>query len=61
MKEETTMTDETRHEADRQSKNDQHEGGMDRRGFFECMAWMGTGLVWTASGGILSAYRLGPA
>jgi len=61
MKEETTMTDETRHEADRQSKNDQHEGGMDRRGFFECMAWMGTGLVWTASGGILSASRLGPA
>ncbi len=55
------MTDETRHEADRQGTDDQHEGGMDRRGFLECMAWVGTGLVWTASGGILSSSRLGPA
>jgi len=27
----------------------------DRRGFLECMAWAGTGLVWTAAGGVLSS------
>src|SRR5271166_1203765 len=26
--------------------------GIDRRGFLKCMAWAGTGLVWTMSGGI---------
>src|SRR5258706_3620383 len=29
--------------------------GMDRRGFLECMAWAGTGVVWTAAGGVLSS------
>ena len=29
--------------------------GVDRRGFLKCMAWAGTGLVWTAGGGILSS------
>ena len=33
---------------------------MDRRGFLECMAWVGTGVVWTASGGIFSS-RVLPA
>jgi Icc protein len=28
---------------------------MDRRGFLECMAWAGTGVVWTATGGVLSS------
>ncbi|HXZ43798.1 MAG TPA: metallophosphoesterase [archaeon] len=32
--------------------------GVDRRGFLECMAWVGTGLLWTVSGGILSSRRL---
>jgi len=31
---------------------------MNRRGFLECMSWVGTGLVWTASGGILSSRAL---
>ena len=26
--------------------------GVDRRGFLKCMAWAGTGLVWTMYGGI---------
>ena len=26
--------------------------GVDRRGFLECMAWVGTGLLWTISGGV---------
>lgn len=33
---------------------------MNRRGFLECMAWVGTGVVWTATGGILSS-RVLPA
>jgi 3',5'-cyclic-AMP phosphodiesterase len=32
--------------------------GVDRRGFLQCMAWAGTGLVWTATGGILSSATL---
>src|ERR1700756_1487147 len=26
--------------------------GIDRRGFLQCMAWAGAGLVWTFSGGV---------
>jgi 3',5'-cyclic AMP phosphodiesterase CpdA len=28
------------------------DDGIDRRGFLRCMAWVGTGLAWTAGGGI---------
>jgi 3',5'-cyclic-AMP phosphodiesterase len=28
---------------------------IDRRGFLECMAWAGTGLLWTATGGVPSS------
>jgi 3',5'-cyclic-AMP phosphodiesterase len=28
------------------------DDGVDRRGFLECMAWAGTGLLWTISGGV---------
>jgi 3',5'-cyclic AMP phosphodiesterase CpdA len=31
---------------------DLNNDGVDRRGFLKCMAWAGTGLVWTMSGGI---------
>src|SRR5260370_27656982 len=34
---------------------------IDRRGFLECMAWIGSGLAWTASGGVLSSRALGTA
>ena len=33
--------------------------GIDRRGFLECMAWAGTGVLWSISGGILSSTALG--
>jgi Icc protein len=33
--------------------------GIDRRGFLECMAWVGTGVVWTVSSGVLSSRTLG--
>ena len=31
---------------------------MDRRGFLECMAWVGTGAVWTMTGGVLKGTPL---
>jgi Icc protein len=34
---------------------------IDRRGFLECMAWVGTGIVWTAAGGVLSSRTLAHA
>ena len=34
---------------------------IDRRGFLECMAWAGTGLLWTATGGVLSSRVVSPA
>ena len=37
-----------------------HEGdGVDRRGFLKCMAWAGTGLIWSVGGGILSSRVFG--
>lgn len=35
--------------------HNQHHDGIDRRGFLECMAWAGTGMLWTAGGGLLSS------
>src|SRR4029077_3152258 len=32
--------------------NNLNNDGVDRRGFLKCMAWAGTGLVWTLSGGV---------
>ena len=35
--------------------------GVDRRGFLKCMAWAGTGVLWTMSGGILRSQILSGA
>ncbi len=35
-----------------QNLQDLNNDGTDRRGFLKCMAWAGTGLIWTLSGGI---------
>jgi hypothetical protein len=35
------------------SEEHNHADGIDRRGFLKCMAWAGTGVVWTLSAGIL--------
>jgi len=35
-----------------QKLQDLNDDGVDRRGFLKCMAWAGTGLVWTLSGGV---------
>lgn len=39
--------------------HDDHHDGIDRRGFLKCMAWAGTGVVWTLSSGVLSSRVLG--
>jgi 3',5'-cyclic AMP phosphodiesterase CpdA len=36
-----------------------NDDGIDRRGFLKCMAWAGTGVVWTLSGGVLTSRVLG--
>jgi hypothetical protein len=40
-------------------EHDNHtHDGIDRRGFLKCMAWAGTGVVWTISAGVLSSCGL---
>ena len=39
--------------------HDHSNDGIDRRGFLKCMAWAGTGVVWTVAGGVLSSRALG--
>jgi len=34
-------------------KRNDEEKALDRRGFLQCMAWVGTGAMWTLSGGVL--------
>src|ERR1700760_2163479 len=33
--------------------------GLDRRGFLKCMAWAGTGLVWSFAGGVPVSHAFG--
>ncbi|HWY74050.1 MAG TPA: metallophosphoesterase, partial [Verrucomicrobiae bacterium] len=35
--------------------------GVDRRGFLKCMAWAGTGVLWSMTGGILRSQTLSQA
>jgi Icc protein len=48
---EKTMTDNKRDFIDDRLQ-DLNNDGIDRRGFLKCMAWVGTGMIWTISGGI---------
>lgn len=43
------------HEIDPQLEDD----GIDRRGFLQCMAWAGTGMLFTVTGGILNSFPIG--
>jgi Icc protein len=38
--------------------HDHEHDGIDRRGFLKCMAWAGTGVLWTVSGGVLASKTL---
>jgi 3',5'-cyclic-AMP phosphodiesterase len=35
--------------------HDHNHDGIDRRGFLKCMAWAGTGVLWTLKGGVLAS------
>jgi len=35
--------------------HDHNQDGLDRRGFLECMAWAGTGMLWSVTGGLLGS------
>ena len=39
--------------------HDHHHDGIDRRGFLSCMAWAGTGVLWTLGAGVLRSQTLG--
>jgi 3',5'-cyclic AMP phosphodiesterase CpdA len=50
------------HSFEPQSKQEQlSDDGIDRRGFLKCMAWAGTGLIWTFAGGVPVSHALGEA
>src|ERR1700732_206063 len=36
-----------------------NDDGIDRRGFLQCMAWAGTGVIWSINGGLLTSTVLG--
>src|SRR5438445_9112890 len=38
-----------------------NKDGVERRGFLKCMAWAGTGVLWTMTGGILKSQTLSRA
>jgi len=39
--------------------HDHNDDGIDRRGFLQCMAWAGTGVAWTISGGVVTSQAFG--
>src|SRR5262249_19689296 len=41
-------------------EEDHAHDGVDRRGFLKCMAWAGSGMLWTVSGGVLGSKILSP-
>jgi 3',5'-cyclic AMP phosphodiesterase CpdA len=55
------MVDDIRANPQNPDQDQPGEDGIDRRGFLECMAWVGTGVLWTVSGGILSSRTLAHA
>src|SRR5436190_2991155 len=62
MKNDPSKVTEVRHllaRAEPISHTVEHDG-VDRRGFLKCMAWAGTGILWTASGGVLGSTMLSP-
>ncbi len=42
-------------------EQDHQNDGVDRRGFLKCMAWVGTGMLWTVGGGLLTSNILSPS
>jgi Icc protein len=50
------MKNHTHHDHD--TTPDNTGDGIDRRGFLECMALAGTGVIWMMSGGILKSFGM---
>src|SRR6201992_3160044 len=40
------------------SNPEANNDGVDRRGFLECMAWAGTGVLWMMVGGVMKSYGM---
>jgi len=40
-------------------EKNRNDDGVDRRGFLKCMAWAGTGVIWSINGGLLTSKVLG--
>ena len=58
-KQNTKLIKEVRLTADAVNPNHKTENdGVDRRGFLTCMAWAGTGMLWTTAGGVLGSTLL---
>ena len=53
------MNEEMKYEPGAEGERGGRQDDLDRRGFLHCMAWAGTGLVWVATGGMLSSQTLG--
>jgi len=53
------MSEEMKCEPGAEGERGGRQDDLDRRGFLHCMAWAGTGLVWVATGGMLSSQTLG--
>jgi 3',5'-cyclic AMP phosphodiesterase CpdA len=43
---------------DRPDPQNNNNDGVDRRGFLECMAWAGTGVLWMMAGGVMKSYGM---
>ena len=46
-------------EVKKESQSPALDDGIDRRGMLHCMAWVGTGLIWSVSGGVASSRVFG--
>ena len=55
------MIDDTSRDPHDHTQGEPPAGGLTRRHALACMAWAGTGLVWTLAGGLLSSRTLGQA
>jgi 3',5'-cyclic AMP phosphodiesterase CpdA len=49
------------HHIDHDHESESESDGIDRKGFLRCMAWAGTGVVWTLSGAAFSSRTLAGA
>lgn len=49
---------EDQNQSENQELKSEKSDGVDRRGFLECMAWAGTGVLWLMSGGVMKSMAM---